>query len=105
MSRIGALIVALGSIMILSLGQIADAHKPLLAVEDNRDGTIFIEAAFSDGSSAAGHKIVIKDKESGKVLSEHRVGEDGGLTISKPSVKYTVTLDAGKGHVITQDGP
>lgn len=105
MSRRHTLITALVAIVILSIGHSARAHKPLLAVEDNRDGTIYIEAGFSDGSSAAGHKILIKDKQSGKTLSQHRVGEDGTLEIKKPSVKYTVTLDAGVGHIITQDGP
>jgi hypothetical protein len=98
-------ILAIAAILILSFASAASAHKPLLAVEDNMDGTIYIEAGFSDGSSAAGHKILLKDKESGKVLSEQRVGEDGTLEIKKPSVKYTVTLDAGEGHVVTKDGP
>jgi hypothetical protein len=105
MSKRHTLIMALVAIMIVSLGVSAHAHKPLLAVEDNMDGTIYIEAGFSDGSSAAGHKILIKEQESGKLLSEHRVGEDGTLEIEKPSVKYTVTLDAGEGHKVTQDGP
>lgn len=105
MSKRHTMITALVAIVIISIGHSAHAHKPLLAVEDNRDGTIYIEAGFSDGSSAAGHKILIKDKQSGKTLSEHRVGEDGTLEIKKPSVKYTVTLDAGVGHTVTQDGP
>ncbi len=105
MSRSHTLIAAVAATMVLLLAHVASAHKPLLAVEDNMDGTIYIEAGFSDGSSAAGHKILIKDQASGKVLSEHRVGEDGTLELQKPSVKYTVTLDAGEGHMVSQDGP
>jgi len=32
----------------------AGAHTPLLSVEDNEDGTVYLEGGFSDGSSAAG---------------------------------------------------
>ncbi|MFH1113171.1 MAG: hypothetical protein V1792_04550 [Pseudomonadota bacterium] len=105
MSRLQTLITAAAATMLLVFVAAAYAHKPLLAVEDNMDGTIHIEAAFSDGSSAAGHKILIKDAAGGKLLSEHRVGEDGTLELRKPSVKYTVTLDAGEGHIVSQDGP
>jgi hypothetical protein len=83
----------------------ASAHKPLLAVEDNEDGTIYCEAGFSDGSSAAGHKIALKEEKTGKVISEHKVAEDGTLELKKPDVPYTVTLDAGEGHTVTQTGP
>ncbi len=96
---------AAAAVLIVLCTQSARAHKPLLAVEDNGDGTIHVEAGFSDGSSAAGHKIVMKESDGGKVLSEHRVGKDGTLEIKKPTVRYTVTLDAGPGHVVTVDGP
>ncbi|MDQ7781908.1 MAG: hypothetical protein RDU20_03450 [Desulfomonilaceae bacterium] len=96
---------SLTAIMLVFSIHCAFAHKPLLAVEDNKDGTMYIEAAFSDGSSAAGHKIVIKDDATGKVLSEHRVGEDGTLELPVPKVKHTVTLDAGEGHKLTVEGP
>lgn len=105
MFRYTQFLAALTAIMALWLVNPAQAHKPLLAVEDNQDGTIYVEAGFSDGSSAAGHKIVFKDEKSGKVLSEHRVGEDGTLELKKPTVPYTVTLDAGEGHVVTVNGP
>jgi hypothetical protein len=82
-----------------------EAHKPLLSVGDNQDGTISIEAGFSDGSSAAGHKIILKDEKTEAVISEHRVGEDGTLQLKKPSVAYTVTLDAGEGHTVVKAGP
>lgn len=80
-------------------------HKPLLSVQEGGDGAIAIEAGFSDGSSAAGHKIIVREEGSSTVLSEHRVGQDGTLELKKPSVPYTVTLDAGEGHVVTVKGP
>ena len=90
---------------LLVLPSVAWAHKPLLSVEDNEDGTLCIEAGFSDGGSGAGHKIILKEKATGKVISQHKVGEDGSLGLKKPGVPYTVTFDAGPGHVVTKDGP
>ncbi len=81
------------------------AHKPLLSVSDNNDGTMSIEGGFSDGSSAAGHKIILRNKETGEILRETKVGEDGTLDLKKPAVNFTVTLDAGEGHLVTQVGP
>ncbi len=95
----------LAGTILLCLSGAAQAHKPLLSVGDDSDGTIAIEAGFSDGSSAAGHKIILKNEKTGEVISEHRVGEDGTLQLKKPSVPYTVTLDAGEGHVVTKPGP
>jgi len=81
------------------------AHKPLLSVEDNGDGTIYIEVGFSDGSSGAGHKIVIKEKATGKVISEHKVPAESSLDLPMPKVPYIVVFDAGEGHAIEQEGP
>ncbi len=82
----------------------AFAHKPLLSVDDNEDGTIYIEVGFSDGSSGSGHDILLKNKE-GKVLNELKVPDESSIDVDMPSVPYTVTFDAGPGHVVTVDGP
>ena len=105
MDRNKALAAILVVTIVVCSGSAAQAHKPLLSVADNEDGTIYIEAGFSDGGSAAGHKIILKDEKTEAVISEHRVGEDGTLDLKKPSVPYTVTLDAGVGHVVTKPGP
>lgn len=105
MDRTKAITAILAATLLLCLTGAAQAHKPLLSVGDNQDGTISIEAGFSDGSSAAGHKIILKDEKTGAVISEMRVGEDGTLQLKKPSVPYTVTLDAGEGHIVTRTGP
>ncbi|PID57604.1 hypothetical protein CSB45_07200 [candidate division KSB3 bacterium] len=82
------------------------AHKPLLSVEDNGDGTIYVETGFSDGSSGAGHTIILKAKDSGDVLSETKIPAEGYIEeLPMPSVPYTVSFDAGPGHVVIQDGP
>ena len=80
------------------------AHKPLLSVDDNEDGTIYIEVGFSDGSSGSGHDIILKDMD-GKVLNETKVPPESSLDIPMPGVPYTVTFSAGEGHIVTVDGP
>jgi len=81
------------------------AHKPLLMVDDNGDGTIYIETGFSDGSSGAGHTIRLTDAASGKVLAEAKVPAAGSLDMKKPEVPYLVVFDAGEGHVTEAQGP
>jgi hypothetical protein len=105
MDRNKAFAAILAGTILLCFTGAAEAHKALLSVGDNQDGTISVEAGFSDGSSAAGHKIVLKDEKTGITISEQRVGEDGRLELKKPSVPYTVTLDAGEGHIVTKPGP
>ncbi len=80
------------------------AHKPLLSVDDNEDGTIYIEVGFSDGSSGSGHDLILKDN-SGKVLSEYKVPSESFMDVPMPGVPYSVTFDAGPGHSVTVDGP
>lgn len=94
------------TVIVLCAPSVVLAHKPLLLVEDNGDGTIYVETGFSDGSSGAGHKIILKDKETGDVLSEYPIPEEGYIEeIPMPSVAYTVTFDAGPGHGVVKDGP
>ena len=100
------------------------AHTPLLTVEDNEDGTIYIEGGFSDGSTAAGVKILLIEKEKYKgdvkklkkegkklynkklVLWEGKLDEDGCLEeVRKPKVLYLVIFDAGPGHAVEKEGP
>lgn len=93
-------------VVVLCVPSVVLAHKPLLTVEDNEDGTIYVETGFSDGSSGSGHKIVLRDKASGEVLSEYTIPEEGYMEeIPIPNVPYTVSFDAGPGHVVVKDGP
>ncbi len=94
------------TIVVLCAPSVVLAHKPLLTVEDNGDGTIYVETGFSDGSSGAGHKIILKNKETGDILSETTIPEEGYIEeIPMPNVAYTVIFDAGPGHVVVKDGP
>jgi len=85
------------------LATIASAHTPLCSCYDNGDGTITCEGGFSDGSSAAGVVMTVKDK-SGKVLTKGKMNEDSEFNVKKPDGPYTVIFDAGPGHVVEVDG-
>lgn len=92
-------------VAVMFLGVSAWAHKPLLSVEDNEDGTVYIEVGFSDGSSGSGHKLIVQEKSSGKVLQEHTVPADSYIDLPMPKVPYIVVFDAGPGHVVETEGP
>ncbi len=79
------------------------AHTPLCSCYDNGDGTITCEGGFSDGSSAAGMKISVQDKD-GNLLIRGKMSEDSEFTVDKPAGCYKVIFDAGPGHRIEVDG-
>lgn len=62
-SKPKAALAALAALAVLAVlvlsATTAYAHTPMLYVEDMRDGTIYLEGGFSDGSSAAGVKIYL----------------------------------------------
>ena len=79
------------------------AHTPLCSCYDNGDGSVTCEGGFSDGSSAAGVAMRIKDK-SGKALLTGKMNKNSEFTFKKPAGPYTVVFDGGGGHVIEIDG-
>ncbi|MGP1576993.1 MAG: hypothetical protein ACTTH7_05825 [Treponema sp.] len=81
------------------------AHTPLLTVEDNGDGTIFVQGGFSNGASAGGVKLYLTSVATGEKLWEGVFPEIGELDVDIPSEPYTVTFDAGPGHIVVKDGP
>lgn len=81
------------------------AHKALLLVEDNEDGTIYIEAGISTGGNATGNMIYITEIGSGKPLWQGAVPDSGNFDLVIPKTPYLVTLDMGKGHKISKRGP
>lgn len=74
-------------------------------VEDNGNGTIYIEAGLSTGGSIEGGKLILKDKATGQPLEQFSVPDSGNITVKMPKKPYTVTLDLGKGHKIVKTGP
>ncbi|MCJ8499785.1 hypothetical protein [Desulfatitalea alkaliphila] len=81
----------------------AAAHTPLFSCFDNGDGTIFCEGGFSDGSSAAGTPILVKDG-SGAVLLKTELTRNSEVELEKPAGAYTVVFDGGDGHQIEISG-
>lgn len=78
------------------------AHTPIMSCFDNSDGTITCEGGFSDGTSASGVAMHIKQKA--QVILEGKMNEFSEFTFQKPSSAYTVHFDAGEGHLVTIDG-
>lgn len=81
------------------------AHEPYLLLTANADGTFTVEAGFSDGLSAQGLKIAVRDRGTGELLSEHRLPESAELRLKAPAVPYRVEFDGGTGHRISKPGP
>ena len=81
----------------------AFAHSPLMSCFDNGDNTVTCEGGFSDGSSAAGVKLHVKDGN-GKYILDTRMNEDSELTFDKPAGDYMVIFDAGEGHTVEVNG-
>jgi hypothetical protein len=110
-----SVVLVVGLLLVVPAG----AHTPLLSVEDNEDGTIYLEGGFSDGSSGAGVTILLVENEpyqgelpEGKelyneklVLLRTKLDEYGELTLDKPEVPYFIVFDAGPGHVVEKEGP
>ncbi|MBR8700327.1 hypothetical protein IX317_000115 [Fusobacterium sp. DD29] len=95
---------------------VAFAHAPLLSVDDNDDGTIYIEGGFSNGASAEGVEcIIVKDRAyngpedtfNGKeIIYKGKFGKDNSITIPKPlTPKYEVYFNGGEDHVLGKKGP
>lgn len=88
---------------LLTLPGLALAHTPLFSCFDNADGTIYCEGGFSDGSSAAGVAILVKDGN-GEVLLRDELAKTSDIEFDKPEGEYTVIFDAGEGHDIKISG-
>jgi len=83
----------------------AHAHKPLMMVEDNENGTLTVTVGFSDGESGAGAPILLKARDGGEVLWEGALNARGELLCPKQSEPYTIHfIDDEPGHSAVRDG-
>ncbi len=82
---------------ILFTTNISFAHTPLCSCFNEGDGTVFCEGGFSNGSSAEGVTMIVKDKK-GKKLISGQMDEYSEFSFKKPSVPFNVFFDAGEGH-------
>lgn len=89
--------------LILALPAAARAHTALCTCFDNADGTITCEGGFSDGSSASGVSLTVKDG-GGKVIEQGAMDKTSKYTFKKPAGAYVVVFEAGEGHKIEIDG-
>ncbi|MDY0163461.1 hypothetical protein [Desulfobotulus sp.] len=88
---------------LLALPLAALAHTPLFSCVDNGDGTLFCEGGFSDGSSAAGTAIIVKNGE-GKEIQRLALSRTSDIEFKKPEGPYSVVFDGGEGHQIEIQG-
>ncbi|WP_250645535.1 hypothetical protein [Salidesulfovibrio onnuriiensis] len=77
----------------------ASAHSALCSCLDNGDGTVTCEGGFSDGSSAKGVRVFVRDA-SDTTVARGKMNEDSEFTFDKPEGDYTVIFDAGPGHQV-----
>ena len=101
MLRQGLILFFLAAFLVCS--GIAAAHTPLFSCFDNADGTIYCEGGFSDGSSAAGIPIIVKDA-SGEVILSLQLSGNSDVEFDKPEGEYAVIFDGGEGHDILIPG-
>lgn len=90
------------AVLVLGLAATALAHSPICTCYDNGDGSITCEGGFSDGSSAAGVNMYVKQGD--KVLLKGAMNADSEFNFKKPQGDYTVMFDAGEGHQVVIDG-
>lgn len=74
-------------------------HSALLNCFDNADGTFTCEGGFSDGSSAQGINIIIKDNR-GNVLQKATLDSNSEVVLTKPEGDFSVLFDGGPGHSV-----
>ncbi len=96
-------LVTLAAMAVLTMPAMAFAHSPIFDCFDNGDGTVTCQGGFSDGSSASGVKVYLKDG-SGKILETLNMDANSEVTVKKPEGAYSMEMDAGEGHSINVSG-
>ncbi|MEA3508713.1 MAG: hypothetical protein U9R40_07330 [Synergistota bacterium] len=96
-------VLAVAAFLALALAGMAAAHTPICNCFDNGDGTITCEGGFSDGSSAAGVAMQVKNTQ-GEVLIEGVMDDFGTFTFERPDKPFIVIFDAGPGHTVEIKG-
>lgn len=84
-------------------GVLAWAHAPVLDCYMEKD-KVHCEAGFSDGSSAAGRTIQVRDAEN-KVLLAGKLDKTGVYEFTPPRGAYHVIFVGGDHHEITLYSP
>lgn len=93
---------ATGFVMGLSMALLtgaAQAHTPLCSCYDNGDGTILCEGGFSDGASASGVPMIVRDTD-GNALVSGKMNANSEFEFTRPDGFHDVLFDGGEGHQI-----
>ncbi|MBN2231400.1 MAG: hypothetical protein JW781_01085 [Deltaproteobacteria bacterium] len=76
------------------------AHSPIFTCFANGDGSVTCEGAFSDGSSAAGAAVEVRDGK-GRVLTRKTLDFTGTVELERPATKdFVIIFDGGPNHTI-----
>lgn len=85
--------MVLFGIGVLGMSPNSSARALLCECYDSRDGKVFCECIFSDGSPAVGLEFQVYG-ESGSVIREGRTNEFGELEFGEPNGRYKITVSA-----------
>jgi len=91
-------------LLVVLMTSTALAHTLFMNVNDNEDGSVTIEGMYSTGAIASDTEVRLEGAD-GKILIRDRTDDDGEFEFKKPAEPYTITLDAGPGHIVTEEGP
>ncbi|RXJ57975.1 hypothetical protein [Candidatus Marinarcus aquaticus] len=80
------------------------AHTLVLNLDDNEDGTLFIQGMFNTGESAEGALVIVESLDNQEVLFKKRLPSSSELIVPMPKVAYHVVLDGGPGHTVIKEG-
>ncbi|MCA1984959.1 MAG: hypothetical protein LDL27_00615 [Desulfovibrio sp.] len=81
----------------------ACGHAALCTCFDNGNGTVTCEGGYSDGASAAGVRMFVRDAADTTVV-RGVMDAQSSFTFDKPEGDYTVIFDAGPGHQVEIPG-
>jgi len=80
------------------------AHTLVMNLLDNEDDTLTIVGQFSTGQNAVDAMVRIEALNTGALLFQKRLPDEGEVTIPIPLEPYQVVLDGGPGHQLVQKG-
>ena len=79
------------------------AHAAICTCFDNGNGTVTCEGGYSDGASAAGVRVFVRDASDATVI-RGKMDAQSTFSFEKPQGDYTVIFDAGPGHQVEIPG-
>lgn len=91
--------IFLAASLALGLPGGARAHTPVCACYADGEAAVLCEGGFSDGSSAEGVAMLVRDA-AGATLIEGKIGANGEFAFEKPEGFADVLFDGGEGHRI-----